>query len=57
MLGAITGDIIGSIYEGYSIKTAFYQSVPEAIATQALAFLDEPLRRIAEIFMAKYGCR
>ena len=48
-------DTIACIAGG--IAQAFYQSVPDAIATQALAFLDQPLRCIAETFMAKYACR
>lgn len=36
------------------IAQAFYGGIPEPIAQQALAILDEPLRRITTEFMQKY---
>lgn len=36
------------------IAEAFYGGVPEAIAQQTLAILDEPLRSLTENFMAQY---
>ncbi|MGF1480999.1 MAG: hypothetical protein ACFB4I_16190 [Cyanophyceae cyanobacterium] len=45
MLGAIAGDVIGSVY---------YGKVPEAIAQQTLNLLDEPLRLVTQAFMDKY---
>lgn len=38
-----------------SIAEAFYGGVPEPIAHQALAYLDQPLSAVTREFMFKYG--
>ena len=49
MLGAIAGDVIGSVHEG--------ARVPEDIQTQTMARLDERLRDIVTEFVDRYGRR
>ncbi len=46
MIGAIAGDIIGSVHEGAGTKT---------LRTGALERLDPRLRSVAERFVERYG--
>lgn len=39
------------------IAEAFYGDVPDGIRTRALNALDEPLRRIVDEFVTRFGCR
>lgn len=58
MLGAITGDIVGSIYEGHSIKTKNFDLFnPRRYFTDdtVLTILDQRLCAIANRFSSKYS--
>ena len=66
MLGAIAGDIIGSVYERNNIQTKDFPLFTNncrfsddtvltvAIAEQALTCLDEPLRIVTQDFISQF---
>jgi len=60
MIGAVAGDVIGSVHEFLGTKTRdfelFYGGVPPDIAARAMSLLDDRLRDVTLTFCARYQC-
>ncbi len=63
MLGAIAGDIIGSVYEARPIKTTKFplfhlrcRFTDDTITSRVYELLDEPLGDVTRKFTEEFGC-